>query len=442
MQFIDNYQIINLGLAICSCMISIVSYIIIRLGREIEEYGANYLVSYAVTNFIFTMCYIIEILAGLSSMPMANFARNVANMGQFILPHIMGLVMVLYIAFKIELTGRKVYWRNRIYLIFFFNMIPFVIQLFHPIIYWYDETGVYHRGGFFVYEEIIGIFVVSIIAYILHHYSHELEREVLVSLSLNLVAPVIAMFISIYYDQIQLLVLATTVSVFIMSLYLEVGQMLRYIEGEREMADLNSRVLNTQLRPHFLYNALSSISQLCKQNPQQASEMTDRFSEFLSKNMRDIQSSQPVPFAKELEYIENYIAIEQMRFGEDLRVVYDIKTTDFYVPPLVIQPLIENSIKHGLGGREEGGLIVISTDTFEGGHIIKIADDGVGFDTGEGGNFVPDDGRVHVGMESVRNRLKEIPHSKLIIKSNLGSGTTAMIIIPLQYTLKNKQNLK
>lgn len=438
MQFTNSYEMFNLGLAICSSMITILACGIIYMGREIEEFGAKYLINFAITNFIFTLTYVIEILAGLSHNPVAYHIRYFANLGQFVLPHVMCLIMTLYIAFKIELTGRKVYWRQRICVIFVLNMIPFAIQIFHPILYWYDQEGIYHRGWFFLYEEIVGFFVELVVLYILYYFSSNLEKEVIISLTLNLVAPAIAMLISLYTDTIQLLVFATTISLFIMSLYLEVGQIGRYIEGEREMELLNSRVLNTQLRPHFLYNALSSISQLCKQNPQVASEMTDRFSEYLSKNMRDIQAAKPVPFQKELEYIENYIAIEKMRFGEDLQVAYDIKTTDFYVPPLVIQPLIENSIKHGLGGREEGGLIVISTDTFEGGHIIKIADDGVGFDT-EKENAAANDGRVHVGMESVKNRLREIPHSKLIIKSTVGKGTTAMIIIPLQYTLKNKE---
>jgi sensor histidine kinase YesM len=115
-----------------------------------------------------------------------------------------------------------------------------------------------------------------------------------------------------------------------------------------------------------------------------------------------------------------------MRFGDDLNIVFDIKTTDFLIPSLAIQPLVENAVKHGVGMKEDGGTVTIATEEFENHFEITVSDDGVGFDV----SVPKNDGRAHVGMENVKNRLSTMCNATIETKSVLGEGTTVKIIIP------------
>ena len=118
--------------------------------------------------------------------------------------------------------------------------------------------------------------------------------------------------------------------------------------------------------------------------------------------------------------------IEKLRFDDQLNIEYDIKTTDFELPLLSIQPLVENAVKHGVGMKEDGGTVKISTRETDSAYEVIIEDDGVGFDIHE----KKDDGRSHVGMENTKKRLHDMCGGEVIIASNPGKGTTARVIIP------------
>ena len=115
-----------------------------------------------------------------------------------------------------------------------------------------------------------------------------------------------------------------------------------------------------------------------------------------------------------------------MRFDDDLNIIYQIDTTDFFLPPLSIQPLVENAVKHGICRREEGGTLIISTKE-DGDYIeVRVSDDGVGFDPEQEKN----DGKPHVGIKNVKKRLYTICHGTLIVNSKTGEGTTIIMRLP------------
>ena len=109
-----------------------------------------------------------------------------------------------------------------------------------------------------------------------------------------------------------------------------------------------------------------------------------------------------------------------------MNIEYDIQTTDFFLPLLSIQPLVENAVKHGVGMKEDGGTVTIATRETEDAYEVIISDDGVGFDVNE----KKDDGRSHVGMENTKKRLRDMCNADIIITSKVGEGTTARVIIP------------
>ena len=201
---------------------------------------------------------------------------------------------------------------------------------------------------------------------------------------------------------------------------------IRYQQVQRELYEAKVSVMVSQIRPHFMYNALSSIAILCKLDPDTAYTATVTFSDYLRGNMDSLRQTAPVPFTTELEHLKKYLYIEKLRFADKLNIEYDIQDTDFEIPLLSIQPLVENAVKHGVGMKEDGGTVKISTRETETAHEVIIEDDGVGFDVNE----TKDDGRSHIGMENTKKRLHEMCGGEVIITREIGKGTAARVIIP------------
>ena len=185
----------------------------------------------------------------------------------------------------------------------------------------------------------------------------------------------------------------------------------------------------SQIKPHFLHNALTLIIDLCDTAPQKAKEATVEFSRYLRGNMESIDRTGPISFEKELEHTKLYLDIEQMRFAGDLQVRYDIACMDFSLPALTVEPLAENAVRHGVREKPDGrGTVVIATRETPDGYEITVTDDGPGFDP----DRLPEDGQMHVGIANVRERLRQIVDGSLEYRSAPGEGTAAIIRIPKQ----------
>ncbi len=201
---------------------------------------------------------------------------------------------------------------------------------------------------------------------------------------------------------------------------------IRYQQIQKELYEAKVSVMTSQIRPHFMYNALTSIAMMCTINPETAQKATVTFAKYLRGNMDSLKQTAPVPFSQELEHLKKYLYIEKLRFDDLLNIEYDIQTTDFELPLLSIQPLVENAVKHGVGMKEDGGTVKISTRETETSYEVIIEDDGVGFDENEKKN----DDRTHIGMETTKKRLHDMCGGEVIISSKVGEGTTAKVIIP------------
>jgi sensor histidine kinase YesM len=148
----------------------------------------------------------------------------------------------------------------------------------------------------------------------------------------------------------------------------------------------------------------------------------DRFTKYLRRNLDVISDDKPITFAEELEHTKNYLWLEQLRFKKNLNVEYSIDCEDFLIPPLTIQPIVENAIKHGITKKIGGGKVSISVREADKYYKITISDDGVGFD-----KAIPNgDKDPHIGIEDVRRRLNRYNGSTLTINSVVGVGTSAV----------------
>lgn len=196
------------------------------------------------------------------------------------------------------------------------------------------------------------------------------------------------------------------------------------IEGELQQAKMELAL--RQIKPHFLQNALMSIKVLCRTQPQEAEQAIYDFAVFLRSNMNAIGSSAPITFTEELRTIRGYLHIEKLRFGERIHVVWDIQEENFLVPPLTIQPLVENAVRHGICQKTEGGTVTIASRREQKEILVEIRDDGVGFDVAKtefcGG----------IGIRNLRLRLEKLLHASLEINSCPGQGCVQIVHIPLE----------
>ena len=201
---------------------------------------------------------------------------------------------------------------------------------------------------------------------------------------------------------------------------------LQFVREHEQALMLQQRVkiMMSQIQPHFLYNTLSTIQALCRVNPEKAFDTLEMFGTYLRQNLDSLDQPNLIPFRKELEHTQVYAEIEQIRFPS-IRLEYDIADDDFSVPPLTVQPLVENAIRHGVRVRAQG-LVEIATASDEKNHFITIRDNGKGFDP----QADADPQQSHIGINNVRERIESMCGGSLHIDSQLDAGTTVTIRIP------------
>ena len=232
-----------------------------------------------------------------------------------------------------------------------------------------------------------------------------------------------------------------------------IRQQEKLIQQEHELTRIQIRSAVSQMHPHFVFNVLNSIYVLIDQDPETAKTVVSSFSDYLRGIISAMETHSLIPFLQELGYIQKYLELEQIRYGDELKICYDTKETGFLVPPFSVQPLVENAVKHGVGKKPGGGTILIRTERAEKETRVIIHDDGVGFDpaglqddvqdsTEISGNDsgVADDAagrwddrsgkRIGIGYRNSRRRFRLLQKADVTVESAPGQGTTVTVTIP------------
>ena len=207
-------------------------------------------------------------------------------------------------------------------------------------------------------------------------------------------------------------------------------------EQGRLLLEARLDALTRQINPHFLFNTLNSITSLVRVKPELAREMIVKLANILRVLLKDREAF--VPFAEELAFTDDYLAIECVRFGEKLRVVKEIAddTMHVVVPSMLLQPLIENSIKHGLEPRISGGTVTLRSRLLHGRLVLEVEDDGVGI-APERNSRSPVSGlerpSTGIGMKNVRERMEVLygDEAEVEMVSRPGRGTMVRLVMPV-----------
>ena len=309
-----------------------------------------------------------------------------------------------------------------------FNAGIHLTALFTDICFTIDENNMFQGGWPVLKNSCLIASVMLLCALIfstLHDYRPSKRKETWIPVFSVFIILLALVLDSSVYETLQP-VSFLTISIVISSVLHYIWLHLQFVRAhEKDLAaEQRIQIMMSQIQPHFLYNTLTTIRSLCLRSPEAAAQTIDKFSRYLRQNLDTLDQNGLIPFSKELEHVKIYSEIEMLMFPY-IRIEYDVEDDFFMLPTLTVQPLVENAIRHGVRAREEG-LIKIAVRKNESGHIITIADNGLGFDPAAA---VTAEGK-HIGIRNVRERLEKQCGGWLKIESRPGEGTTVTLFIP------------
>ena len=337
------------------------------------------------------------------------------------------LIVIMPSVFLSHYAGERIKNGLLAKLAFVFAITAFVLLVigqFTDIFYSVTEDNEIIRGPLFpllmapivitLVIDIIGVFVIR----------KKILRGFFIAFLIYLPPLVTAAFLHMFFSLELLIVLAIGLWALTILVLVVKENSIEYLNQQKEIANQNAHILVLQMRPHFIYNTMTSIYYLCEQDPHKAKQVTLDFTTYLRKNFAAIASEETIAFTDELEHTHAYLAVEQAQFEETLFVNFDTPHTLFRIPPLTLQPIVENAVKHGMVASDKPIHISVKTRKTETANEIIVEDDGPGYQP-------KDDNEPHIALNNIRRRLEMMCKGTLEISSGEQGGTVVKITIPL-----------
>ena len=287
---------------------------------------------------------------------------------------------IRYIMKYLQMTG----WTKKFCLIYAMVLcgIQIVFALISPFtgsIFYVTADG-YQRGPLFLISQFVPLLCYLLFMALVIVYRKKLLRREVVFFLLYIFIPLGCGAVQMAMRGIAIVNAGVTIATLIILMNIQFEHEVTMKERERELAERHIDIMLSQIQPHFLYNSLGAIYHLCESNPEAARKAIKKFSEFLRGNMESLKSREPIAFESELNHAANYLYLEQQRFGDKLQVIYQIAIENFLIPPLTLQPLVENAVQHGVLNRRSGGTVIIRTEKTDKCAVVIVADNGVGIE--------------------------------------------------------------
>lgn len=424
-----NRQSIHIAMLLWGSIFGLIAAVCMLMGRSFERKKRILMVSLQLTTaFLLLMDAVAWAVRGYPGVK-GYYLVVISNFFVFILSDVILALYNAYMNTYLFDKGIPKAARLRVYLVFILATLGIVLNIvsqFNGMYYYIDADNYYHRSSFHFISMLIPMAGMLIDVSLLIQYRKNISWQLLMAFLSYMTLPMIMTIIQMFYYGISFVNISISISMIFMLIVSFIEQSRKLATKQKEAADLRISLMMSQIAPHFIYNTLAAIRQMCVSDPQAAQEMVGEFSAYLRMNLETIGTNELIPFEKELEHTANYLSIEKRRFGDRVRVEYDIHETGFLLPALTLQPIVENAVKYGICRKQGGGIIKITTYYKDGSDYIVVSDDGAGFDVNEEKN----DGRVHVGIKNVQTRLREQCGGTIKISSKPGEGTIVIMEIP------------
>ena len=313
------------------------------------------------------------------------------------------------------LSGVVVLWLSYLVLL--------IAAQFSCSIYYFTPDNVYHRGPW--YPVLLVPPALLMLGNLMGVYRRRnaLSRRQMIGILVYILLPLCSMLIQMVWYGLLIIVIGTSVAAFFIFFFILLDHMERYMAQYEENLRQQTSILVLQMRPRFIYNTMTSIYYLCGQDAKKAQSVILDFTSYLRQNFTAITREECIPFSEELEHARAYLAVAKARYEDQLYVEFDTPVTAFRIPPLTLQPLVENAVKHGISPDLDP--LYLSVKTCEAGDWVEVIVE----DTGPG--FRPtEDEKPHIALASTRERLRVMCGGKLTIGSRKEGGTVAKLILP------------
>lgn len=333
------------------------------------------------------------------------------------------LLLTVFLLHSCGENWRKSLLLRAVLILYGFYFALIVIAQFTSSIYYVTPDTHLHTGSLYplAVAPLVMIGLINLAG--LLRRRNRMTRKTFFAILISLIPLTVALIIHLFVTVFLLVNIGIAILALFMYGIILSDQMEQYMRQQREIANQRASILVLQMRPHFIHNTLMSIYYLCKQDPKEAQRVTLDFNTYLEKNMTALTSDETIPFSEELEHTRAYLNVEQALYDESLFVDYDMPHTHFRIPPLSLQPIVENAVKHGLDPDSDPLFISIQTRKTNSGSEIIVSDNGPGFEP-------TDNDKPHIALANIRQRLQLMCGGEMAIMPREGGGTVVKLTIP------------
>ena len=437
----ETYSIFNIASELWGCVFAALIIILILQSPKPRKVRTLVFLQLAISIFILNLSDAMGFMFEGKPAFINRYIVGTANFLVFAMGYIILKLFTKYVTVCLEENGPV----SRVPLtisrwLAFAGLLLLVISQFNHMYYVLDADNVYVRREMFWLSQAIGLAGMALNAAMLISYRKRLGVYTKALMWSYIALPAAAMVIQLFIYGPALLNMAITTAMIVIFIFVQLNyarqgrimeeamnqQSMELAESRAKLTETRVDLMRSQIQPHFIYNTLGAIEELCHTRPEKAAEVVRSFSHYLRGNFDELGLSSPIRVSREIEHVKHYTAIEHVRFP-DMEIRYDLRSGEFFLPALSIQPLVENAIKYGLMGLESGGRVVISTYETADAYHVSVRDNGVGFDTKA--PYSRRD-RKHMGIENIRERVQIMCGGTLRVDSVPGRGTEAIITIP------------
>lgn len=302
------------------------------------------------------------------------------------------------------------------------QIVLITVNLFTGDIYTVGSNNIGFREDLYLLAYVLPTLMIALCFVFRVMRMHELTKRQIVVFDLCFALLILAELVQVKVHGFNLTLLTAIVCTTLFYILLLEEQRRRYEEQIRRTTLMNARIVSGQIEPHFLGNTLVMIRELCEPGSEAFYAITS-LAEFMHGSLRALSGTELIPIEDELETIDYYLDIQNRRFGDSIKVIWDIEDVEFKVPPFSVQIAVENAIKHGIRKKPSGqGTITLGTYETDSDHIVRVHDDGAGFDISNV--------KYSVGINSLKERVSTMCRGRVEISSRPGEGTEVLIFIP------------
>ena len=413
----------NYGIAVSGLMVVLLGLLMSVFSRYQEKWNRRFFVVLFSLLIAYVACDLLSQISLILLGPTAAPFSLIVIFGESFFSSLLMPMLTIHLLHSAGEDWRKSALLTAVGLLWLVYFALLIVTQFTTVFYTVTPDNVYLRGPWYPVLLIPPVLLMLLNLLALRRRRAKLTRRQTLAFSLYLLIPMGCMLVQMLFYGLLMIVIGSCAAAFFMFLFILRDQQDRYTAQQQEIANQRNSILVLQMRPHFIYNTLMSIYSLCNLDPPKARQVTRDFTNYLRRNFTAVASADPIPFTSELEHTRAYLAVEQAQYEDSLFVEYDTPHTMFRVPPLTLQPIVENAVKHGRDPYAGAFHISVRTRKTESGSEIVVEDDGRGFDLSA-------DSERHLALNNIRQRLEIMCGGTLEITPRPGGGTVVTVTVP------------